>query len=153
MCSSKSEPDISKIARSKEDFIVFSGSPSGQSPRRKTDHEATARPQTTGSRHSTPSAAPGSPAPSNERRSASRPKSQLPVPSSRGPQPRANSSSTAPRTPTMTANRNATRTEPSSSKTRQAPTRHNNNVNENNQQHEDIWILHRDLHEDNNNTK
>lgn len=46
MCSSKSEPDISKIARSKEDFIVFSGSPSGQSPRRKTDHEATARPQT-----------------------------------------------------------------------------------------------------------
>ncbi|XP_055795520.1 cortactin-binding protein 2 isoform X2 [Salvelinus fontinalis] len=155
MCSSKSEPDISKIARSKEDFIVFSGSPSGQSPLRKTDHEATARPQTTGSRHSTPSPAPGSPAPSNERRSASRPKSQLPVPSSRGPQPRANSSSTAPRTPTMSANRNATRTEPSSSKTRQAPTRHNNNnnVNENNQQHEDIWILHQDLHENNNNMK
>uniref|UniRef100_A0A4W5RHP8 Cortactin binding protein 2 n=1 Tax=Hucho hucho TaxID=62062 RepID=A0A4W5RHP8_9TELE len=155
MCSSKSEPDISKIARSKEEFIVFSGSPSGQSPRRKTDHEATARPrpQTTGSRHSTPSPAPGSPAPSNERRSASRPKSQLPVPSSRGPQPRANSSSTAPRTPTMTANRNVTRTEPSSSKTRQAPTKHNNNSNENNQQHEDIWILHRDLHENNNNTK
>ncbi|KAK6325928.1 hypothetical protein J4Q44_G00052700 [Coregonus suidteri] len=60
-CSSKSEPDISKIAQSKEDFIVFSGSPSGQSLRRRTDHEATARPQTTGSRHSTPIPALGSP--------------------------------------------------------------------------------------------
>nr|XP_029509721.1 cortactin-binding protein 2-like [Oncorhynchus nerka] len=44
MCSSKSEPDISKIAQSKEDF-VFSGSPNGQSPHRRTDHEANALPQ------------------------------------------------------------------------------------------------------------
>ncbi|KAM9570691.1 uncharacterized protein ACWYII_044344 [Salvelinus alpinus] len=154
MFSSKSEPDISKIAQSKEDFIVFSGSPNGQSPRRRTDHEATARPQLTGSRHSTPIPALGSLL--QQEAIDVLPISQLPVSSSKGQQPLASSSSSAsaPRTPTTTTNCNANRIEPSSSsKTRQAPTRHNNNNDENNQQHKEIWILHRDLHENNNHTK
>ncbi|KAJ8002742.1 hypothetical protein DPEC_G00162100 [Dallia pectoralis] len=150
MCSSRSEPDISQIAQSNENF-VFSGSPSVQSSRRKTHRETTARPepQTTGSCHFIDSPAPDSPAPCSERRSASRPKSQLPVPSSRGQQ--SQTSSAAPRTPTLSANRKATRTEQSSSKTRQAPPRNYQDENVHNQ-HEEIWILHRDLHE-NNNTK
>uniref|UniRef100_A0A3P8Y7E1 Cortactin-binding protein 2 n=1 Tax=Esox lucius TaxID=8010 RepID=A0A3P8Y7E1_ESOLU len=122
MCSSRSEPDISQVLPHVHCHIQL---------------------------QTTVSPAPGSPAPSSERRSAPRPKSQLPVPSSRGQQPRASSST--PRSPTANSNRKATRTEQSSSKTRQAPPRNYKDENVNNQ-HEEIWILHRDLHE-NNNTK
>ncbi|XP_046890795.1 cortactin-binding protein 2 [Hypomesus transpacificus] len=151
MCTSKSEPDISKIAQSKDEFVVFSGSRSGQSLH-KTDHKTTAqqRPQTTSSHHANQS--PANVAQSHERRPASRPKSQLPVPSSRGQPPRPSSSSSS--TPNQAnGNRNAaeTRTEPSSKTRHVLPS--NNNFNKNNQRQEDIWILHGDVHENGNNDK
>ncbi|KAM7415179.1 hypothetical protein PAMA_019818 [Pampus argenteus] len=40
MCSSKSEPDISKISQAKDDLILFSSSPSGASTPQKADEEA-----------------------------------------------------------------------------------------------------------------
>ncbi|XP_041113751.1 cortactin-binding protein 2 isoform X1 [Polyodon spathula] len=44
MCSSKSEPDISKISQEKLDFLMFPGSPSGQMPS-KADNDLTVQPQ------------------------------------------------------------------------------------------------------------
>uniref|UniRef100_A0A3P8T093 Cortactin-binding protein 2 n=1 Tax=Amphiprion percula TaxID=161767 RepID=A0A3P8T093_AMPPE len=117
MCSSKSEPDISKVAVQ-----------------------------------------------SSDRRSGPRTKSQLPVPSSRGQQTRAspaatssnNNSSSSPSSIQTPPNRSRN-TNSSSSRTKQAPSSSSSNNNyyrnniDNNQSHEDIWILHRDLHENNNN--
>uniref|UniRef100_A0A3P8T2A8 Cortactin-binding protein 2 n=1 Tax=Amphiprion percula TaxID=161767 RepID=A0A3P8T2A8_AMPPE len=91
-------------------------------------------------------------------------KSQLPVPSSRGQQTRAspaatssnNNSSSSPSSIQTPPNRSRN-TNSSSSRTKQAPSSSSSNNNyyrnniDNNQSHEDIWILHRDLHENNNN--
>ncbi|KAM4618923.1 cortactin-binding protein 2 isoform 2-T2 [Polymixia lowei] len=185
MCSSKSEPDISKIALTNEDLILFSSSPSEATPPHKTRQEVSTQPQppTTSGHQSrrSPSHAPqssSSHAPqsssghapqsslghapqSSPKRSGPRAKSQLPVPSSRGQQTRPNASSSSSSISTSTSRTqtpaNRSRTD-GSSKTRQAPPSNNNNnyrnnVNNNSQSHEDIWILHRDLHENNINNK
>uniref|UniRef100_A0A3Q1ETH7 Cortactin-binding protein 2 n=1 Tax=Acanthochromis polyacanthus TaxID=80966 RepID=A0A3Q1ETH7_9TELE len=91
-------------------------------------------------------------------------KSQLPVPSSRGQQTRAspaatssnkNSSSPSPiQTPPNRSRNTNSSSSSSSSRTKQAPSSSSNNNYrniDNNQSLEDIWILHRDLHENNNN--
>ncbi|KAK9516225.1 hypothetical protein VZT92_024168 [Zoarces viviparus] len=152
LCSSKSEPDISKISQTKDHRILFSSSPSEGTPPHTAEQQTAVqqRPQTTVARRcssssqtSVPtSSVPTSSVQTSDRRSGSRAKSQLPVPSSRGQQTRASSSASS-----------------SSSRTKPTPPGSNNNnyydyhnnINENNQSHEDIWILHGDLHEHNNN--
>ncbi|XP_062276407.1 cortactin-binding protein 2 [Scomber scombrus] len=172
MCSSKSEPDISKISQAKDDLILFSSSPSGATPPQKAEQEAAVqqRPQTTATRQSSRSSNQAA-VQSSDRRSGPRAKSQLPVPSSRGQQhTRASTTSTAhnsssssssgsspSRTQTPPSRSRTANSSSSSSKSKQAPpnsSSSNNNYyrnNINNQSHEDIWILHRDLHENNNN--
>ncbi|CAJ1056086.1 cortactin-binding protein 2 [Xyrichtys novacula] len=170
MCSSKSEPDISKISRAKDDLILFSSSPSEATPpcQAKQETAIQQQPQTTNqSVRSSSQAA----VQSSDRRPSSRAKSQLPVPSSRGQQTRAspaatssnNNSSSSSRSPCRTQTppsrgRSSTNNSSSSSRTKQAPPSgssnnnyYRNSINDNNQSHEDIWILHRDLHENNNN--
>ncbi|XP_040894555.1 cortactin-binding protein 2 [Toxotes jaculatrix] len=167
MCSSKSEPDISKISQAKDDLILFSSSPSEVSPPHKAEQETAVqqRPQTTVVRQSSRSSSQAA-VQSSDRRSGPRAKSQLPIPSSRGQQTRAsttassssnnnNSSSSSSPIRTQTPP-SRSRTINSSSRTKQAPpnssSSNNNNYfrnNINNQSHEDIWILHRDLHENN----
>ncbi|KAK5927474.1 hypothetical protein CgunFtcFv8_012628 [Champsocephalus gunnari] len=130
MCSSKSEPDISKISETKDDLILFSSS--SQKAERETPVQMTA-----------PS--PGSPVAvqSSERRSgpAPRSKSQLPVPSSsRG------GAGLQTRTPPIRSRTKQAPPTPNSSSSNNNYYR-NNNMNENSQSQEDIWIL----HENNNN--
>ncbi|XP_056137527.1 cortactin-binding protein 2 [Lampris incognitus] len=154
MCSSKSEPDISQISGTKEDLMGFPSRPSEPVTPHNTVQEAAVQPQpqTTGGRQS--SRSPGQAAQSSDRRSAARAKSQLPVPSNRGQQTRPASGSSSSNGSSGTSRAktpvNRYRTE-TSSKARQTPPGQNNNyrnnVNNNNQTHEDIWILHRDLHE------
>ncbi|XP_010737461.3 cortactin-binding protein 2 [Larimichthys crocea] len=171
MCSSKSEPDISKISHAKDDLILFSSSPSESTPPHKAEQETAIqqRSQTAVVRQSSRSST--QPAvQSSDRRSGPRAKSQLPVPSSRGPQTRGstaatsssnnNSSSSSPsQTHTPPCRSRTTNNSSSSSRTKQVPPSrssssnniyYRNNINDNNQSHEDIWILHRDLHENNN---
>ncbi|KAM7397191.1 hypothetical protein PAMP_020183 [Pampus punctatissimus] len=166
MCSSKSEPDISKISQAKDDLILFSSSPSGASTPQKAEEEAAVqqRTQTTAIRQSSSRSSNQAAVQSSDRRSGPRAKSQLPVPSSRGQQTRAspaasssssssNNNSSPSRTQTPPSRSRSTNS--SSSKSKQAPPNSSNNYNYrnniNNQSHEDIWILHRDLHENNNN--
>ncbi|XP_018611478.2 cortactin-binding protein 2 isoform X1 [Scleropages formosus] len=123
MCSSKSEPDISKITLSKEEFVLFPGSPSRQAPLRAND-EANAQ----NGRCQSNSLSAG---PASSDKLAVRPRSQLPIPSAdpsriRGP-PRGSSSSS------------------SSSRTRQEP------ANSNDLSCKDIWVLHADSHDSNDN--
>ncbi|XP_030641040.1 cortactin-binding protein 2 [Chanos chanos] len=158
MCSSKSEPNISQIAQSKEDFIMFSGLSSGQSPPSSVDEDsAQSRPQpgkqknpkekAQSSAQETDNCHSHVPAPRNQQRTT-RPRSQLPVPSNRGLQrahsaPRVsshgNSSSPAPG--------RASASTGTSSRTRQAQPNNSNNKNHNSQSEEEIWILHSKLHE------
>ncbi|XP_026167012.1 cortactin-binding protein 2 [Mastacembelus armatus] len=164
MCSSKSEPDISRISQAKDDLILFSSSPSEASPPHKTERETAIqqRPQTQivvdqSSRSSGQAATQ-----SSERRSGPRIKSQLPVPSSRGQQTRATTAAATTTTITTSSSSSSpiqTQTPPSRSRTphssrkKQAPNNssnnyyYRNNIDDNNHSHEDIWILHRDLHE------
>ncbi|KAF7651194.1 hypothetical protein LDENG_00114400 [Lucifuga dentata] len=158
LCSSKSEPDISAISQTK-DLVLFSSPPSGAPPPRQAEQEVGVQPEpqtpavclsSRGPAHSP------TPAQSSERRSGlNRAKSQLPVPSSRGQQSRApttcNSSSSSSSSPSRSQT-STNRSRANSSKSKQAPPTNNNNYhnNANNQSHEDIWILHRDLHENNN---
>ncbi|KAM9377085.1 cortactin-binding protein 2 [Pholidichthys leucotaenia] len=161
LCSSKSEPDISKISQTKDDLILFSSSPSETPPPQKAEQETAIqqRPQkapvSQSSRTSTQS---------SDRRLGPRVKSQLPVPGSRGQQARTvttsssnnniNSSSSSSSSPSrIQTPQNRSRTSnssSSSSRMKQAPPNSNNNyyrnMDNNNQSHEDIWILHRDLH-------
>ncbi|XP_078023750.1 cortactin-binding protein 2 [Epinephelus lanceolatus] len=172
MCSSKSEPDISKISQAKDDLILFSSSPSEATPPHKAEQETAVqqRPQTTVVRQSSRSSSQAA-VQSSDRRSGPRAKSQLPVPSSRGQQQTrastaasssnnngSSSSSSPSRTQTPPSRSRTSNSSSSSSRTKQAPPSSNNNyyrnsINDNNQSHEDIWILHRDLHENNNNSK
>ncbi|XP_041795278.1 cortactin-binding protein 2 [Chelmon rostratus] len=170
MCSSKSEPDISKISQAKDDLILFSSCPSEATPPHKAERETAVqqRPQTTIVRQSGRGSSQTS-VQSSERRSGPRAKSQLPVPSSRGQQTRAStaansSSSSSPSRTQTPPSRSRSVTNNSSSRTKQVPPSssssssssssnnnyYRNNINDNNQSHEDIWILHRDLHENNN---
>ncbi|XP_035521529.1 cortactin-binding protein 2 [Morone saxatilis] len=176
MCSSKSEPDISKISRAKDDLILFSSSPSEAMAPHKAEQETATqqRPQTTVVRQSSRSSSQAA-VQNSDRRSGPRAKSQLPVPSSRGQQTRAStaatssnnnsssSSSSSPcRTQTPPSRSRTTTNNSSSSRTKQPPpcssssssnnNYYRNNI-DNNQSHEDIWILHRDLHENNMNSK
>lgn len=129
MCSSKSEPDISKIALFKEDFIMLphssSASPQGTDGEvnQPQTHSHTAdravdntRPpaQQTDSVHTSP-------------RRVMRPRSHLPVPSSRGSQQMIGSSSSL-----QTHSRAST----SSSRTRQPPSNNTNNLSQ-----DHIWFL------------
>nr|XP_033490483.1 cortactin-binding protein 2 [Epinephelus lanceolatus] len=175
MCSSKSEPDISKISQAKDDLILFSSSPSEATPPHKAEQETAVqqRPQTTVVRQSSRSSSQAA-VQSSDRRSGPRAKSQLPVPSSRGQQQTrastaasssnnngSSSSSSSPsrtQTPPSRSRTSNSSSSSSSSRTKQAPPSSNNNyyrnsINDNNQSHDDIWILHRDLHENNNNSK
>ncbi|XP_066541224.1 cortactin-binding protein 2 [Hoplias malabaricus] len=150
MCSSKSEPDISKIALSQEDFILLPGS-SRLAPQRKTEQSCTglqARARTQGSvetsqpppqqidsSHSAGSSA--SP------RRAARPRSQLPVPSSRGLHQTNSNPHPASTTTTISSSSRPSQSHKStpsrihaSSRTRQTPSN-----NRNNQSEEEIWIL------------
>ncbi|XP_022064166.2 cortactin-binding protein 2 [Acanthochromis polyacanthus] len=165
MCSSKSEPDISKISQAKDDLILFSSSLSEALPPQKAEQESTVqqRPQMTAVSQSSRSSNQAA-VQSSDRRSGPRAKSQLPVPSSRGQQTRAspaatssnkNSSSPSPiQTPPNRSRNTNSSSSSSSSRTKQAPSSSSNNNYrniDNNQSLEDIWILHRDLHENNNN--
>ncbi|XP_059190607.1 cortactin-binding protein 2 [Centropristis striata] len=161
MCSSKSEPDISKISQSKDDLFFSSSSEATPSHKAEQEISIQQQPQTTvvpqSSRSSVQSAVQ-----TNDRRSGPRTKSQLPVPSSRGQQTRAStaayssSSSSSPsriQTPPSRSRTN-NNSSSSSSRTKQAPpasssnnNNYRNNINDHNQSQEDIWILHRDLHE------
>uniref|UniRef100_A0A3Q3JSH3 CortBP2/NAV1-like AAA+ ATPase lid domain-containing protein n=2 Tax=Monopterus albus TaxID=43700 RepID=A0A3Q3JSH3_MONAL len=150
MCSSKSEPDISKMSKAKEDLILFSSSPSEASPPRNAERETAVqqRPQMSAGHQSGQAAVQ-----SSDRRSGPRAKSQLPVPSSRGQQTRhgASSSSSNSGSPIQTQTPpTCSRTTHSISNRKKAapPNSSNNNYYPNNHQsHEDIWILHRDLHD------
>ncbi|XP_061576915.1 cortactin-binding protein 2 [Cololabis saira] len=164
MCSSKSEPDITKISEAKDDVILFSGSPGDELPPSKSSQETGRetgqvhqRPQTSGRSFTQTSVQ------SSDRRPAPRTKSQLPVPSSRGQQTRVavapgNSSSSNNQTQTPPNRRRSaaasSSSSSSSSRAKQAAAssiNHRNNMNGNSHQHQDIWILHRPLHESNNN--
>ncbi|XP_028841048.1 cortactin-binding protein 2 isoform X2 [Denticeps clupeoides] len=161
MCTSKSEPDISKITHSRDDFSPFSRCRRHEAlihTRDDTGHDtAPSRLQraandknSSKNRHSSVQAFSQSAAttPSTERRST-RPKSQLPVPSSRGPQrasvsPRSSrntssssSSSLPPTTPTYPSPR-----APARSRTRQDPPHNNHQATR-----EDIWVFNPNLHD------
>nr|XP_015207828.1 PREDICTED: cortactin-binding protein 2 isoform X2 [Lepisosteus oculatus] len=125
LCSSKSEPDISKIAHSKEDFIMFSGSSSEQSPLKADNEQSTLSLPQSVSSSALSCSAPGT-CSSDKRNNVPgqmKVKSLLPIPMSKNTQ-RSNSTLKL-----------------SSSSTRQEPL--------NNNSPEEIWILHRDLHENN----
>ncbi|GLD69266.1 cortactin-binding protein 2 [Lates japonicus] len=167
MCSSKSEPDISKISQAKDDLILFCSSEVSPSNKAEQETAVQQRPQTTVVRQSSRGPAQAA-VQTGDRRLGPRAKSQLPVPSSRGQQTRAptvnnnggGGSSSPIRThtpPSRSRTTTTTNSSSSSSRTKQAPPNsssnnnyYRNNINDNNQSHEDIWILHRDLHENNN---
>ncbi|XP_055365853.1 cortactin-binding protein 2 isoform X2 [Betta splendens] len=138
MCSSRSEPDISKISRGNEDLIPFVRE---TSPRPEAEQEAAVqqRSQTVAHESSCTSSQ------AAVQRSGPRAKSQLPIPSSRGQQTRASNSSSSSSSSSSSIQ---TQTTPSRSRKKQTPTCSNSNYRSaDNQSHEDIWILHRDLHE------
>ncbi|XP_016143361.1 cortactin-binding protein 2-like [Sinocyclocheilus grahami] len=134
MCSSKSEPDISKIALFKEDFIMLPDSipPTPQ----RSDAEVT-QPQTC---PVTTECAVDMPHPPPQKIDSShtspqrvtRPRSHLPIPSSRGAQQVNTSSSSSLQSHSSSPSRAST-----SSRARQPPS-HNNR---NNFSQDDIWFL------------
>ncbi|XP_026859765.2 cortactin-binding protein 2 isoform X1 [Electrophorus electricus] len=162
MCSSKSEPDISKIVLSQEDFIMLPGSilptPQRTAEQGYTDIQPqavrvescveVAQPPQQQIDSSLSAGSHGSP------RCLARPKSQLPVPTSRGQQQTPSSTqrattsiSSSTRSPHAHSS-NPSRTH-TSSRTRQAPPS-NNRIN---QSEEETWILNSSLHENYSNHK
>ncbi|KAG9273218.1 cortactin-binding protein 2 [Astyanax mexicanus] len=160
MCSSKSEPDISKIALSQEDFIMLPGS-SRTTPQRKAENSRTengvetAQPppkQIEGSHSAGSHTSP---------RRAAKSRSQLPVPSSRGLQQ--TSSSTHQATNSSSSSTHQSTTSSSSSRLslthRSTPSRAHTSSrtrqvlpnNRNNQSEEEIWVLNSNSHENYNN--
>ncbi|KAM9808246.1 cortactin-binding protein 2 [Neosynchiropus ocellatus] len=150
MCSSKSEPDIRMISRTKDDMLLFCSSGDDMCPSGAEQEAATQQLQQT--TIICPSGD-GS-AQSSERRPAPRSKSQLPIPSSRGQQRASScsSSSSSSRTQTPTGgSRTSTNSKPKSTPTSSSSSSSSsNNMNNNHQPHQEVWILHRDLHENNN---
>ncbi|XP_041110601.1 cortactin-binding protein 2-like isoform X2 [Polyodon spathula] len=121
MCSSKSEPDISKISQEKEDFLMFSG----QMPL-KADNDLTVQPQPQKVGGCLLNSAPGICSRDKQMSESgpASPKSHLPIP--------LNTNSQHP---------HSRSTHSSNSNTRQ--------MEMNNNSPEEIWNLHRDLHENN----
>ncbi|XP_076848321.1 cortactin-binding protein 2 [Brachyhypopomus gauderio] len=162
LCSSKSEPDISKIALSQEDFIMLPGSIRAAPQRRAEQGNTAIQPQSVRVERCVEVAQPpqqqmdsshSSGSHASPRRLA-RPKSQLPVPSSRGQQQTPSgtqrvtsclsSRTCSPHTHSSNPSRANT-----SSRTRQAPPSNGRN----NQSEEEIWILNSSLHENYSNHK
>ncbi|KAM8861515.1 LOW QUALITY PROTEIN: cortactin-binding protein 2 [Synchiropus picturatus] len=145
MCSSKSEPDIRMISRTKDDMILFCSSSDDSSSSGAEQETATQQLQQTtiicpsGLDSAQPAVQNG------ERRPGPRAKSQLPIPSSRGQQRASSGSSSRTQTPSRTSTNSKAKSTATSSRS--------SNVNNNNhhQPHQEVWILHRDLHETNNN--
>ncbi|KAI5098211.1 cortactin-binding protein 2 isoform X1 [Silurus meridionalis] len=154
MCSSKSEPDISKIAVSQEDFIMLSGS-SRDTHQRKVEQSHTGLQvsredisldsnkhpvqQVNSSRSENVHTSP---------RRVARPKSQLPVPSSKGHQQTA-SSARPPNTftPTISSSSSIRLSQTHSSRAHMSSrTRQTQPKNRNKQPEEEIWILNSDFH-------
>ncbi|KAJ3596761.1 hypothetical protein NHX12_003162 [Muraenolepis orangiensis] len=168
MCTSKSEPDISKMVQTPVDDMMDlpSSPPCGMLP--GGDPQLRPQPHIQASGPGPPASA-SSPAhpPQSPRRSGPRLKSQLPVPSSRGQQSRP--SSTAATAAGTGGNPPPSGSSSSAGKSRSAPPannhhnqNHNHRNNENNmvnnnalggpqQPHrplpQDIWILHKDVHD------
>ncbi|XP_028304759.1 cortactin-binding protein 2 isoform X2 [Gouania willdenowi] len=139
LCTSKSEPDITKA---KDHLILFSG-PSTEELLPQEPHVDTAVHQRAPAAVSSSNPAAD---PSRDPRSGSgsRSRSQLPVPS-RGQQPRVY----------PPCNNNINSSSSSSSSSIQETSTHSSsnnyhNINDNHHLVEDIWILHRDVHENNN---
>uniref|UniRef100_A0A1A8D5H2 Cortactin-binding protein 2 n=4 Tax=Nothobranchius kadleci TaxID=1051664 RepID=A0A1A8D5H2_NOTKA len=145
MCSSRSEPDISNISYSEDNLFLFPSAPSEELPQLRVSQEHLVQQQQTIA--VSPSGRGNSQ--SCNRCPGPRSRSQLPVPSSRGQQTRLCSNSRI-QTPSSHS-----RTTANSSRTKQVPLSSSNNnyhnMNDSSRSHEDIWILHRDLHESNNN--
>ncbi|XP_054878699.1 cortactin-binding protein 2 isoform X5 [Poeciliopsis prolifica] len=153
MCSSRSEPDISQISQVKDSLILFPSTPSKEQPDHKYNQEAAVQQQSEAVCPAGPGCRSIQPAchSISSRRSGPRLKSQLPVPNSRGQQMRASSA--------CSSNNNQTQTPPSlrrapasSSRTKQNPPNSKfdrNSMNERRNSQDDIWILHRDLHNSN----
>nr|AAR16331.1 cortactin-binding protein 2 [Tetraodon nigroviridis] len=148
ICSSKSEPDISKILQAKDELVLFSSARAKATPDRDAEREPASvqRLQTPGVRQSCSSSGGQTAVPNRDRRSSPRARSQLPVPSSRGHQPRGSAASTSNGSPVRnqtppTRGRISSRSKPmppSSSSSSQTQ--------------EDIWILNRDVHDSNKST-
>nr|XP_054591041.1 cortactin-binding protein 2 [Nothobranchius furzeri] len=145
MCSSRSEPDISNISHSEDNLFLFPSAPSEELPQLRVSQEHLVQQQQTIA--VSPSGRGNSQ--SCNRCPGPRSRSQLPVPSSRGQQTRLCSNSRI-QTPSSHS-----RTTANSSRTKQVPLSSSNNnyhnMNDSSRSHEDIWILHRDLHESNSN--
>lgn len=165
MCSSKSEPDITKISHTKDDMILFSSLPREAVLSRKAEQETAVqqRPQMERTVSQSSRSSNQASVQSNDRRSGPRVKSQLPIASSRGQHTRVsaatpsssnnNNGSNSPSRIQTPHSRSRTTNSSTNSRTKQAPSSsssNNNyysNIDNNNQSHEEIWILHRDLHE------
>ncbi|CAL8263686.1 unnamed protein product [Merluccius merluccius] len=172
MCTSKSEPDISKMVQTTMDDMM--NLPSSPLRRRLPEASPQLRPElhsqaTSGLQSSpVPPANAPSQAPQSPRRSGPRLKSQLPIPSSRGQQTRPPTTTTIAAAASPGANGSAgagvcrghTPSNRSTGKTRLAATAANSNHNHNHRNNEnnnnigqqpphpqDIWILHKDVHE------
>ncbi|XP_026783143.3 cortactin-binding protein 2 isoform X2 [Pangasianodon hypophthalmus] len=155
LCSSKSEPDISKIAVSQEDFIMLPG-PSQDAHRRKLEHSYSGL-QAQASREDSSLDSTQPPVQQinsshsenvhTSPRRVARPKSQLPIPSSKGHQQTPSSSHRATNTsnPAISSSIRPSQTHSSrahmSSRTRQTQPN-----NRNKQPEEEIWILNSNFH-------
>ncbi|KAK3549236.1 hypothetical protein QTP70_034233 [Hemibagrus guttatus] len=154
LCSSKSEPDISKIAVSQEDFIMLPG-PSHDAHKRKAEHRSVASTE-----HSSlditqhPVQQINSSHSENVHTSpcrVARPKSQLPIPSSKGHQQTPSSSIRATNTSIPTSSSIRLSQTHSSRANMSSRTRQTQTNNRNQQPEEEIWILNSNLHKNYNN--
>ncbi|KAG7333209.1 hypothetical protein KOW79_003344 [Hemibagrus wyckioides] len=157
LCSSKSEPDISKIDVSQEDFIMLPG-PSRDAHQRKAEHSSAASTehsslditqhpvQQINSSHSENV--------HTSPRQVARPKSQLPIPSSKGHQQTPSSSIRATNTsiPSSSSSSSIRLSQTHSSRANMSSrTRQTQTNNRNKQPEEEIWILNSNLHKNYNN--
>ncbi|MED6288789.1 hypothetical protein CHARACLAT_029928 [Characodon lateralis] len=158
-CSVSSLMSLSQISQAKDNMILFPSTPSKKEHATKSNLETAVQQPSEATVVSQPGRSSIQPAfQSTSRRPGPRAKSQLPVPSSRGQQTRAsttcssnnndNQFQTPPSLSRATAN--------SSSRTLQGPQSNSSNnnyyrnsMNECSHSQDDIWILHRDLHESN----
>ncbi|KAM9480726.1 cortactin-binding protein 2 isoform 2-T2 [Clarias gariepinus] len=159
LCSSKSEPDISRIAASQEDYIILPG-PSRDAHLRKVDHGYTGLQSQASRENSRLSSTQPQEQQINSNHSekihtsprrVARPKSQLPIPSSKGHQQMPSSSHRTTNTsnPPITNSIRPSQTHSSrvhmSSRTRQT------HPNRNKPPEEEIWILNSNFNKNLNN--
>ncbi|XP_060779898.1 cortactin-binding protein 2 isoform X3 [Neoarius graeffei] len=160
LCSSKSEPDISKIAVSQEDFIMLPP-PSQDAHRRKVEHnytglctQASREDSSLDSIHSPMQQINSSHSENvhNSPRRVARPKSQLPVPSSKGHQQTPSSSHRPTNNSTPTFSSSIRPSQPHSNRAHMSSrTRQTQPNNRNKQPEEEIWILNSSFHKNYNN--